>query len=130
MEDVDELFCLLLGIRDHTSHNKPLVTPIDNWITPRLLIKEPDSTETNIMPIAPQIIDVNLMIATAEPVSLSCCSSMKLVPGTRVVMVASVANPINGANNQAEVSPRLKVSTPHKIRSIKQKEIIRLADQY
>ena len=86
------------GLLDKSSHKARQVKPVRMFIAPRTWMVLLQGSEMMVMPTLPIKMPKQLIRAEAEPVSSSCCSSIRFAPGVRTQLAMSVAGSSTRAN--------------------------------
>jgi len=104
--------CLINGLLDKSSHNARQVKPVRMFIPPKTCMVLLQGSEIMVMPTLPIKMPKQLMRAEAEPVSSSCCSSIRFAPGVRTQLAISVAGSNTRANIMGLMLPRRAIISP------------------
>ena len=100
------------GLFDSSSHKMRQVNPVRIFIVPRTFMVLLQGSEIIVMPTLPIKMPKQLMRAEAEPVSSSCCSSIKLAPGVRTQLAIIVAGSSTSANIVGLMLPSSAIISP------------------
>ena len=100
------------GLLDKSSHKARQVKPVRMFITPRTWMVLLQGSEMMIMPTLPIKMPKQLIRAEAEPVSSSCCCSIRFAPGVRTQLAMTVAGSSTRANIMGLKSPVRAIKNP------------------
>ena len=100
------------GLLDKSCHKARQVKPVRMFIVPRTWMVLLQGSEMMVMPTLPIKMPKQLIRAEAEPVSSSCCCSIRFAPGVRTQLAMTVAGSSTRANIMGSRPPRRVIRSP------------------